>query len=288
VTEGEVPSASGSLLELFNSRRLSPIQRRIARYLLGHMPEAAFLSSVELAERVGVSQPSVTRFAVALGFAGYPGLRAALRPIALRASAQPEAPAEIARNEWQDAVDAEIRNLAALRDQLGAPETVLALGRELAGSVPLVVLGTRISAPLAAYFGYGARRIHPDVRLVLGAGSGVAEELLNAREAGAGWVLGFGLPRYAVELVDSLRAARTLGLRTAVLADVPLVPFASEVDVLLTAAVGTHLVFDSHAGPGVLAAVLLQSMADAEPERTQRRLARYEQLADEQGFFTGQ
>ncbi|MEV0582361.1 MurR/RpiR family transcriptional regulator [Nonomuraea sp. NPDC050310] len=69
------------LEELLAGRRLSPVQRRIALYLSEHLAEAIFLSSVELAERAGVSQPSVTRFAMALGFAGYPELRQALRPL---------------------------------------------------------------------------------------------------------------------------------------------------------------------------------------------------------------
>lgn len=68
---------------LLDGRRLSPAQRRIAHYLAEHLHEAIFLSSVELAERAGVSQPSVTRFAIALGFAGFPDLRHALRPLVL-------------------------------------------------------------------------------------------------------------------------------------------------------------------------------------------------------------
>ena len=74
---------AGALLTLLGGRRLSPAQRRIAQYLLDHMPDSAFLSSVALAQRAGVSQPSVTRFASALGFSGYPALREALRLIAL-------------------------------------------------------------------------------------------------------------------------------------------------------------------------------------------------------------
>ena len=67
--------------------RLSPGQRRIAQYLIEHITEAAFLSITDLAERVGVSQPSVTRFAAAVGFSGYPALREKLQSIALGALA---------------------------------------------------------------------------------------------------------------------------------------------------------------------------------------------------------
>ena len=61
---------SGRLLRLFDGHRLTPTQRRIAHCLVRNAAEAPFLSSVEVAELAGVSQPSVTRFAVALGFDG--------------------------------------------------------------------------------------------------------------------------------------------------------------------------------------------------------------------------
>jgi hypothetical protein len=84
-TDPEVGAAPTSQLrELFDGPRLSPGQRRIAQYLIEHITEAAFLSITDLAERVGVSQPSVTRFAAAVGFSGYPALRERLQAIALR------------------------------------------------------------------------------------------------------------------------------------------------------------------------------------------------------------
>jgi len=286
------------LLPLLDGQRLSPVQRRIAQYLLDHMPDSAFLSSVALASRAGVSQPSVTRFAAALGFSGYPALRAALRGIALdtaghQGPARPaghEEPAvpiqsEARGNELQAAVAAEVANLRALHEMLADPRAVTELGRELAASSPLAVLGLRFSAPLARYFGYLAERIHPDVRCLTCGGSLVYDGLLQAREAGGRWVLAFAMPRYPAETVHALRFARRAGLRTAVVTDARFVPFAGDADVLLTAGAGSRLVFDSHAAPMVLAAVLAQAMADAEPARARARLRRHEEMTAAQDFF---
>jgi DNA-binding MurR/RpiR family transcriptional regulator len=99
-------------------------------------------------------------------------------------------------------------------------------------------------------------------------------------------VLAFAMPRYAVELVTALRRAHQLGLRTAVVADAPMVPFAGEADLLLPAGVTSRLVFDSYAAPLVLATAILQAMADAQPERTQRRLDAHERLTDQLAVFT--
>lgn len=285
-SSGEGRTPTERLLALFDRHRLSPTQRRIAQHLLDHLPEAAFLSSVDLANRVGVSQPSVTRFAVALGFGGYPDLQRALRPIAMSAVSERPDPEAVRRNELQAAVDVEIRNLETLRESLADPSRVVELGKELASSAPLTVLGARISAPLADYFGYAAKRIHPDVRVMTAGGSAVYDALLQAREAGGTWVFAFALPRYADETIAALRYARQLGFRSAVVTDAPIAPFADEVDVLLAAGVGTRLVFDSYAGPVALSAVVLQAMADAEPARTQARLEAYEGMAERVGFFT--
>ncbi|MER5931964.1 MurR/RpiR family transcriptional regulator [Streptomyces sp. NPDC002054] len=271
---------------LFNGHRLSPGQRRIAQYLIDHLTEAAFLSITELAERVGVSQPSVTRFATALGFSGYPALRDMLQPIALSAVAgTPESSKEIRRNALQAAVDAEIANLENVRRLLADTDQVLDLGRELARSVPLTVLGLRISVSLAHYFAYAARRIHPDVRLITEGGSVAYDTLMQARAAGGTWVLAFAMPRHAKETLAAVQAARSAGLRVALITDLTLGPLVDEADVALTAGTGSRLVFDSYAAPGILSAAVLQAMADADPERTQARLEGYEQVAEQHGFF---
>ena len=274
---------AGALLTLLDGHRLSPVQRRIAQYLLDHMPDSAFLSSVALARRAGVSQPSVTRFAAALGFSGYPALREALRAIALESAGTPAE--DIRGNELQAAVAAEVANLRALHETLADPRAVAELGRELTASSPLAVLGQRISAPLAQYFAYAAQRIHPDVRCLTCGGSTMYDALLTARAAGGRWLLAFAMPRYPAETVRALRFARRLGLRTAVITDARFVPFAGDADVLLAAGAGSRLVFGSHAAPMVLAAVLAQVMADAEPARTRARLQAQEEMLAGHGFL---
>jgi DNA-binding MurR/RpiR family transcriptional regulator len=185
----------------------------------------------------------------------------------------------------QAAAAAEIAHLQALHQALADPRAVTELGRELAASLPLAVLGHRISAPLAQYFAYAARRIHPDVRCLTFGGSVVFDALLHVSEAGGRWLFAIALPRYPAETVQALRFARRLGMRTAVLTDVRFVPFAADADVLLTAGVGNGLVFDAHAAPAVLAAVIVQAMADAEPGRARAMLRQYEQMSAGQGVF---
>lgn len=290
ITSGRTAPEAGAapmsqLRELFDGPRLSPGQRRIAQYLIEHITEAAFLSITDLAERVGVSQPSVTRFAAAVGFSGYPALRERLQAIALSAlGSTPGTPAEVTSNELQAAVDAEIENLENLRRDFADPDEVIRVGRALSEST-LTVLGLRISVSLAEYFTYAARRIHPDVRMVTRGGSVAYDALLQSREAGGTWVLAFGMPRHAHETLTAMRVARSAGLQVALITDLGLGPLADEADVTFATGTGSRLVFDSYAAPVVLSAALLQAMTDADPERTQGRLEEYEQVAEQHQFF---
>lgn len=284
--EAETAAPTVRLRELFDGPRLSPGQRRIAQYLIEHITEAAFLSITDLAERVGVSQPSVTRFAAAVGFSGYPALREKLQAIALSVlGSAPATTAENRSNELQAAVDAEIANLENLRRDFADPDQVIAVGRALSRSTPLTVLGLRISGALAEYFAYAARRIHPDVRLVTRGGSVAYDALLQSREAGGTWLLAFSMPRHGQETLTALRVAHSAGLRVALITDLALGPVADEADAVFTTGTGSRLVFDSYAAPVLMSGALLQAMSDADPERTQARLEEYEQIAEQHQFF---
>lgn len=272
----------GPLLTFFNRRRLSPTQRRLARYIIDHPYEGPFLSSVELAKRVEVSQPSVTRLATALGYKRFGDMQGDLRRLVLSAE---EARADEAGNKFQTAVAAEISNLRALEDYLADPSTVLSLGHSLAGSEPLCVLGLRVSAPLAIYFGYVAEKIHPDVRILTDGGSTVFDQLAHARHAGGEWVLCFLLPRHPRETLEAIRYAKFNGFRIATVTDHAPQSIIDMSDIILPAEVGTQLVFDSQATAMVLAGALLEAVADASSNRTQTGLENFEQRAAKLELF---
>jgi DNA-binding MurR/RpiR family transcriptional regulator len=268
--------------DLFAGARLTPTQRRIAQSLVRHAPSAAYLSAAEVADLAGVSQPSVTRFAMALGFAGYPALRRELRAVV-----NGNAPATTAHNAMQQAVRAEAEHLERLVGHLGDLTPVTAAADLLVASRPLPVLGLRAAAPLAAYFGYFAAKVHPDVRVLDAGGTETLDRLDQARAAGAGAMLAIVLPRYPRETLDVIREAAAAGLRVVALTDSAVSPAAEYADIVLPAAVGTRLVFDLHTGPMAMAMVLLQAMCDARAEPVQRRLEEFEAAAARRHIFEG-
>ncbi|MBK0376593.1 MurR/RpiR family transcriptional regulator [Streptomyces sp. RB110-1] len=278
-------SPAARLQRLFEGHRLTPTQRRIAHCMVRRAADAPFLSSVELAELAGVSQPSVTRFAVALGFDGYPALRRHLREVA-PAGTEPEEAGEAgeAYNEYQQAVRAEIENLQHLCDVLADPAPVERAGRLLAGSRPLPVLGLRAASSQARGFGYFAAKVHPDVRVLDEGGSMLADRIDSARRAGATALMCFALPRHPRETVDALAYARGQGLTVVTVADSAFAPVAHHSDLLLPAAIGSGLSFDTVCAPMLLGRVLLEAMCDGLPD-AQARLEEFDVRAAARGLF---
>jgi DNA-binding MurR/RpiR family transcriptional regulator len=272
-------SPAARLQVLFEGHRLTPTQRRIAHCMVRRAADVPFLSSVELAELAGVSQPSVTRFAVALGFDGYPALRRHLRELA-----PAEAAGEASLNEYQQAVEAEIANLRHLAEILADPSPVERAGQLLASSRPLPVLGLRAAASQAYGFSYFAAKVHPDVRLLDAGGTMLADRIDAAVRAGASALLCFALPRHPREVVDALAYAQTAGLSVVTVADSAFAPVAAHSDLLLPAAVGTGLAFDTACAPMLLGRVLLEAMCDGLPD-AQARLEEFDAGAAARGLF---
>ncbi|MEU4272093.1 MurR/RpiR family transcriptional regulator [Streptomyces sp. NPDC026092] len=275
-------SPAGRLQALFEGHRLTPTQRRIAHCMVRRAGDVAFLSSVELADLAGVSQPSVTRFAVALGFDGYPALRRHLREVAPAGEAAASEAGE--HNEYQQAVLAEIENLRHLAELLADPAPVERAGRLLAASRPLPVLGLRAASSQARGFAYFAAKVHPDVRLLDEGGSMLTDRIDATVRAGATALLCFALPRHPREVVEALEYARGAGLTVVTVAESAFAPVAAHSDLLIPAAVGTGLAFDTACAPMLLGRVLLEAMADELPD-AQARLEEFDTKAAARGLF---
>ena len=147
------------------------------------------------------------------------------------------------------------------------------------------MLGLRAAAPLAAYFGYFAAKVLPEVHVLDHGGSALTDQLEQARAAGATAMLGIVLPRHPRESLAALREARAAGLTVVALTDSPIGEVADAADVTLHARVSPRLVFDLHAAPMALAMVLLQAMCDAAPARTQARLEAFDASAARRDLF---
>ena len=274
--DASADAAHNWLVELAHKHHVSPTQRRVIQYMLGSLPEVAFASTIDVASAAGVSQPTVTRLATALGYSSYPEFRNAIR-LVLR-SGSGSANGSTIHDYAATKLGFEQQNIAALERTIAAEPMRRAVDL-LAKTKPLGIIGLRVSSALAEYLGYFANRVLPDVHVLNDAAS-MHDDVLQLRLDGATAVLAFVMPRYPTATLEALAYARRLGMATVAIVDCPVVPFIDDVDALLVAPVGTDLVFDSHAAAVVLAISLLDALASQHPERTQERLEAHEDLVE--------
>ncbi|WP_085035140.1 MurR/RpiR family transcriptional regulator [Ensifer aridi] len=287
VTGGDRPNERQAIQAELDRRaegqRLTPAQRRIAQCLVERSAEIGFLSSIELAELAHVSQPSVTRFAIALGFDGYLEMRKFLRA-GVAGGANPVA---VQANRYQAAALAEISNLTELVETLSDEAQINEIGRALAESQPLTVLGLRISASLAAHFEFYASRVHPDVRLIVQGGSMLEDQLEQSALAGGRVLLAFMLPLHPKETIHALEYARQLGMKIILITDASFVDHKGHADLIVKARVNTRLVFDCYAASATLVTVLLDAMCGNSDDLAQKRLEHFDRSSRKRRVFAG-
>lgn len=285
------------LAERCRQHRLSPALRRVAQFLIDSMPDAAFLSTSEAAARAGVSQPSVTRLIATLGFASYADFREQVREVALGAPvSDPPTPTDRpadrpADRPGPDVVDDACAALERLRPVLRS-RAVNDVVHALVESETWVFLGLRASAAIARYGAYFAARIHDDVRVMVEADTLLDRITVLATAGRRAVLVVVAMPRYPAATVAALRHASALGLTTVLVVDEastaraadltsePTADFTADATHVLTAPVGTGLVFDTHVAPVLLLSSLVDAVAAVDPRRTQERLEAHDLLAD--------
>jgi DNA-binding MurR/RpiR family transcriptional regulator len=244
---------------------LSPAERKLARVLLASYPIAGLESVVRFAERARVSPPTVTRFITKLGFSGYPEFQETLRnevqarlssPVSrYRDSETPRGTDSV----LSDALEVATHNLKVTLDVLSHRDVNEAV--ELLADVRrrVMVLGGRVSAPLARYLAHQLHLLRPGIGLVDAERSTPAQELIDMRKGDI--LVIFDYRRYQADTIESAQVTSGQGCNVILFTDPWLSPasaFARQVIVTGVDQVGP---FDSLVGAmavveGVVAAVL--------------------------------
>ncbi|RQR63821.1 MurR/RpiR family transcriptional regulator [Burkholderia sp. Bp9002] len=252
---------------------LTPIHRRMGEYVLANPFRAATMRIDELAQAVSASIATANRFAKALGFDGYPAMRAALvrgfeatlGPVERLRSAQ-EHEAGVRGAAWIDAVfDQAVENLEHTRAQLNATQVEAAV-EAIVAARRVLILGAGSSAFLAGLMEHGLSVCHDNVQslALLGGPSHAARRLYSADARDL--VIAIAFPRYVEDTMELARRAAARGAQVLALTDgpdSPLAPFAS-----LSLFVTAQRRFAATSEAAVLA--MIEALIDAVALRTHR------------------
>ncbi len=279
-----VPSHETRVAELVRSRlnSLSPAERKLARVLLASYPIAGLESVARFAERAQVSPPTVTRFIAKLGFSGYPEFQETLRhevqarlssPLTRYRDDQSERGTE---SMLSDALDVAADNLKATLDVLSHRDVNEAV--EIIGDVRrrVMVLGGRVSAPLARYLAAQLHLLRPGIGLVDSERSAPAQQLIDMRKGDV--LIVFDYRRYQSDTIESARVAAAQGCNVIVFTDPWLSPasgFARQVIVTSVDMVGP---FDSLVGAMAVVEGVVASVLSRLGPRAQSRMQSLERL----------
>ena len=202
--------------------RLSKGQKKLADYIRQEYDKAAFLTAAKMGEVVGVSESTVVRFAMTLGYKGYPEFQKALEELVrtkLNSIQRMEVTyGRISQGEILTSVlQADIEKIKLTMGSMDqeafemAADTILKAKR-------IYVIGIRSCAPLASFLSYYLQLICEDVTLVnTNSSSEIFEQLIRIGQDDV--VIGISFPRYSMRTLKALEFANNRNAKVITLTD---------------------------------------------------------------------
>ena len=191
---------SFDLINRINSiKKLSKGQKLIVDYITNHYDKAAFMTAARLGEAVGVSESTVVRFALELGYEGYPKMQKVLQEMVknkLTAIQRMEISSSRIDeyNILKSVLQSDMEKIKITLEEIdygaftATVECILNARR-------IYILGVRSSAPLAYFLGFYLNLILDNIRLVhTNSISEMFEQIIRASEGDV--VIGMSFPRY--------------------------------------------------------------------------------------------
>lgn len=261
--------------------RLSKSHRRIAEYILQHYDKAVFMTAAKLGEMVNVSESTVVRFAVALGYEGYPELQQALQELVrhrLTATQRFEMSSDISQEEVLSTVlKADMQNIRSTIDGIDNAAFLRAV-QVISGARRIYILGLRSAAPLAQFAGYYLHYIFDDVRVVA-AGSTDVFEAISRIEA-SDVLLGISFPRYSSRTIEAMSFARSRHAQVIGLTDGLMSPLHEVADICLSMRTDMASFVDSMAAPMSVINALIVALGIQNREALNARFKQLEEVWD--------
>ena len=197
-------------------------QKRIARYITDSYDKAAFMTANRLGKTVGVSESTVVRFAVDLGFDGYPSMQKAMREMVLNRLTSVQR-IEVANDRIGDqdilsmVIQSDIDKLRRT-GELVSRDDFNASVKAVLGAKRVYIIGARSTAPLANFLGYYLNYMFNNVHIVTASGSSeIFENIVGMRSDDV--VIAFSFPRYSTSTLKAAQYCCSTGAEVIAITD---------------------------------------------------------------------
>lgn len=263
-------------------------QRRIADYILQHYDKAAFMTARRMGEVAHVSESTVVRFAVELGYHGYPEMQHALQDfVRTRLTSVQKIDLIQDRIGDQDVLQAVLQSdieqirqtLEQIdRDQFNAAVSAILSARRI------YILGVRSSAALASFIGFYFNLMFENIRLVHTTSvSEMFEQIVHVGEEDI--VIGISFPRYSSRTVKAVQFAHDQGAKVLVISDGPQSPLAPLATFSLYAKSDMGSFVDSLVAPLSLLNALILAIGMRRNHEISETFDELERIWDEYGVY---
>ena len=239
-------------------------QRRLAQYILDYYDKAAFLTASRLGKAVGVSESTVVRFAVELGYDGYPSMQRAMQEMVVNRLTSVQR-MEVANDRigGQDVVykvlQADVDRLRRSVEMVDRREFQAAVDAVLKAK-RIYILGVRSAAPLANFLGYYLNYIFRNVHIVTASGaSEMFEKIVGVGQEDV--VIAYSFPRYSSTTLKGVQYCRSTGATVIGFTDSRLSPLGQNCDHLLLSKSDMVSLVDSLVAPMSLTNALIVALA---------------------------
>lgn len=274
-----------------NAHTFSKGQRRIAKYITESYDKAAFLTASKLGKTVGVSESTVVRFAVELGYDGYPSMQKAIQEMVLNRLTSVQR-IEVAHDRIgdQDVVStvlhADMEKLRQTNEMLDRAEFKAAV-QAILDAERVYILGVRSCAPLAGFLGYYLNYVSPNVHTVTTSGEGeMFEKIVGVKPQDA--IIALSFPRYSSATVKAAQYCRSAGATVIGITDSPLSPLGQNSDHVLAAKSDMVSLVDSLVAPLSVLNALIVAVAANREERLSTTFTALENIWDQYNVYEKQ
>jgi DNA-binding MurR/RpiR family transcriptional regulator len=273
---------SKDLMRLIQGKfiRLSKGQKLIAEYILKYYDKAAFMTAAKLGTSVGVSESTVVRFAIELGFSGYPKLQKALQEL-IKNKLTTVQRLELKNDYFSDGdalkgvLKADIENIRATLEKINQ-NTFQDVVKNIFEAKRIYIIGLRSSTAIAEFLGFYLNIILQNVKTVSYGISDVFEQMINVGDGDL--VIGIGFPRYAAKTIDALKFSQDRGAKVVALTDSLLSPLAAQADYTLIAQSNMASFVDSLVAPLSVVNALIIAVGMREKENISDIFENLEQI----------
>lgn len=245
-------------------------QRRIAQYILESYDKAAFMTANTLGKTVGISESTVVRFAVELGYDGYPSMQKALQEMVVNRLTSVQR-IEVAndriggQNVLEMVLQSDMEKLRQTGETVDRKDFEAAVNAVL-GAERVYILGVRSAAPLANFLGYYLNYMFQNVHILTASGaSEMLEQIVGVNPKDA--VIAFSFPRYSATTLKTAQYCRSTGATVIGVTDTKLSPLGQCSDHVLVAKSNMVSLVDSLVAPmSVVNALIVAIAAKKEKE----------------------